>query len=300
MKIGIINFETFSAGTNQLIHAILSELLNHHKVLGIEVDRREGNVQYKHFNKESLIESRTLGRSLLQSSPLLVDSTVYQSFLSFDAVIVIGTGEAYKVMETLTERVKDTKFLFVPVSIHNDIKESGLSLGYDTAINSIVENILKIRDTIDSLKYEKPRLFGVQVPGNAPRQMLEEIALAVEGFFLPSKLDIDYIKQLTKSLEATFNEGQTYSFLIFNEAVNSDMIQEAVFPALDIDWKALKLDEALCMGPNPTAVDRIFAMKMAQQTIGWIKDEKKTGKLLVNNHQVYFQDTIIFTQKIAN
>lgn len=289
MKIGIVNFDIVPAGVNELLHVILPELLREHQLTGIEIDHYDGDVQYKTFTEKNVIESRNLYKRLLKSSRL-IKSNMYKLFLPFDSVIIIGSDESLKVMENVTELVEGTKFLFVPVSIHNDIHDSELSLGYDSAINSIVGSILKIRDTIDSLKYSKPRLFGVQIPGNAPNQMLKELAFAVDGYYLPNKFDLNYVKQLEKNFNACFDRGQTYSFLIFNETVQPETIKETVISNLDVDWKVNQIDEALCIGQSPTAMDRIIAMKLAQQLLGWVKSDRETGKLLVRSRQASFHE----------
>jgi 6-phosphofructokinase 1 len=244
------------------MHVILPELLKSHIVTGIEIDHFGGNVSYKTFTQEGVKESRNLSKRLLKSSPM-VYSDRYSLFLQFDAIVLIGTNQSLKVRENVAELVEQTKFLFVPVSIHNDIQDSELSLGYDSAINSIVESILKIRDTIDSVKYSKPRFFGVQVPGNVPNQMLRDITLAVEGYYLPHDFGPQEAKKLEEGLHACFHAGQTYSFVIFNESIQSDIQPDAMFSSLDVDWKVNKIDDSLCIGQSPAAMDRRLAVKLA-------------------------------------
>lgn len=288
MKIGIINFDMVPAAVNLILHKVLPELLISHEVTGIEIDHFNLSASYKDFTQEDVKESRNLSKRLLKSSPI-VGAEMHHVFLPFQAIIAIGTNESLNLMEKAAPLAEGTKFLLVPASIYNDIEESEMSLGYDSAINSIVESILKIRDTIDSLKYMNPRLFGVQVPGAATHQMVKDIALAVEGFYLPNTFGPQEAQRLEEDLQACFHTGQTYSFIIFNESIPADIDLNAMFSSLEVDWKVNKMDEALCIGQRPTAMDRILAIKLAKQVLGWIEGERDTGKLLINSGNTHYK-----------
>lgn len=289
MKIGIVNFGIFSSGIDQMLEIVLPVLLDEHEVTGIIINDKS-SVHLDKFEHKDFLNSLNGLRGILHPSSPEIDNTVIQSFNEFDTVIIIGSGKTSKEISRYKEYTH-SKLLYVPVSIHNDFEGSDISLGYDTAINSIVDMILKIKDTIDSLKYPKPRLFGIQIPGNAPANMLEEVAYAVEGNFLKGGFKEKNINQLANCLLRTFAKGQTYSFLIFNEQVGLDAIKQQVLPAIDVDWKAIEIDEALCTGPNPSAFDRLLATKMAEQIIIWVQNSLQAGKLLVHSRKVIFQES---------
>lgn len=127
----------------------------------------------------------------------------------------------------------------------------------------------------------------MQVPGNAPNQMLRDIALAVEGFYLPHDFEPERAKKLEEDLHACFLEGQTYSFVIFNE--HTDVQSDAIFSSLDVDWKTNKIDDSLCIGQSATAIDEILAVKLAQQMLTWINDGLNAGKLIIHSGQAKFK-----------
>ncbi|SDJ99659.1 6-phosphofructokinase [Sediminibacillus albus] len=289
MKIAIINFELAPAGVNQLLHKVVAELLENHTVTGVRMDQNDSGPSFVNFKKENFASTPFHFKNMLQLSLLQSEIDAYQSLTEFDAVIVVGPEQALQWIQAQETKGSGTKFLMVPVSIYNSIEGTDQSLGYDTAINYMIESILKIRDTIDSLKYPNPRLVGVQLEGAAPEHMLDELALAVKGHPLhhdaPSQ-DIDHLKT---ALRQEFSSGLTHSFLIFDGRMEAESIPDSLLADIPMNWKTHPIDEALCMGPEPTAQDRIIAMKLARDIISWIDGNGPTGKLTINNRQTAFQ-----------
>jgi 6-phosphofructokinase 1 len=77
-----------------------------------------------------------------------------------DALVVIGGDGTFRGAEELSERF-DVKVIGVPGTIDNDLYGSDYTIGYDTAINTVVEAVDKIRDTAGSHN----RLFFIEVMG---------------------------------------------------------------------------------------------------------------------------------------
>ncbi|SDM27524.1 6-phosphofructokinase [Sediminibacillus halophilus] len=285
MNIGIINFEMAPAGVNQLLHKVISELLQAHTVTGIRLDAQTGLLTYKDYEEENVAGTFVDFRNLLQLSPLTEDITVFDTLADFDAILVIGPQQAEAFVRALNERLDRTNCLFIPVSIYRNVVETDQSLGYDTAINYVIDSILRIRDTIDSLKYPNPRLLGVQMEGNVPHQALDEMAVAIGGHVLNHDFDEQEVDGLKKALRKEFASGQTYAFLLFDERIDAKRIPGELLTDIAIDWKTHKIDESLCMGPEPTAADRILAMKMAGGIVDWLRNSQSSGKLLVKSRK---------------
>lgn len=291
MKIGLINFELAPAGLKQLLEGIIKRrLLNQYTVTGIYINQYNKTIQYHPYDEKSIVDYH---HCLLQTSPLIENENLLnQAFEQFDAIVVIGSNESIKVVSKVAKQANNKQFLFIPVSIHNDIEGADTSLGYDTAMNNIIENVLKIKDTVYSLKYEKPRLFGIQIPGRAPGRMLEDLSLALEGYVLQKDFNGNYDKQIEESIKKLFANGKTYSFLIFDETIQSESISGSIIPNLIIDWKVNKIDQSLCTGSYPTATDRILAMKLAVQVTTWINNRQETGELLVQGQKIILREMV--------
>lgn len=286
MKIGLVVFEIYPAGLKQLINKVISEPNKDQHFFGIELERDQG------VKVKPLLANEEDGATnhFITASPVSGHACLSEVILDFDAVIVIGKAETKQVVDALTLEKQNPRLLFVPVSILNDIPGSDASLGYDTAINSIVEGALKIQDTIHSVKYDHPRLFGVGVPGIAPDLMLSDLALAAEGFYVSGKFSEQQVTALCKEIQANFTEVRTSSILFYNEALSSEWIKENILSKLKVDWKASLVDEALCMGSHPTAIDRILARKLADQISLWLQYGIDSGQLLIMENEVAYQE----------
>ncbi|WP_078412554.1 6-phosphofructokinase [Priestia abyssalis] len=300
MRIGIMNIETGHSIVNHLTYDILSPLIHHHEVYGIELTSNKEKVEVKRFGEEDLVGWREYGRVLLRCS-FAKEPLAARIFSNFDAVVVMGGNSAYHHFQKITTDETGTKFLFIPVSIYNDIHDSQTSLGYDSALNAVIEAVFKIEDTIQSLKYDQLRLFGIQLPGKHRNALMEDVALAVRGDVIPNYWDVetaDYFSQLLKEKVAS---GQTYSFFIFDERFDSQMIEEKLRPFfMDFTWQTTKIDEAQCMGMKPTAVDRILAKKIAKEVISWVEFNKDAGKLLLQNNKAVFQNQTKLSNILTN
>lgn len=289
MRIGIMNIEAGYSIVNYLTYDILNGLIHHHEVYGIELASNKEKIEVKRFGEEDLVGWREYGRVLLRCS-LPKEPLAARIFANFDAVVVMGGNSAYHHFQQITKEI-ETKCLFIPVSIYNDIHESQISLGYDSALNAVIEAAFKIEDSIQSLKYDQLRLFGIQIPGRHRSSLVEDAALAIGGDIIPSYWDVETISYLSQSLKEKVDSGQTYSFLIFDERFDSQMIEEKLRPFFtDFSWQTTKIDEAQCMGMKPTASDRILAKKIAKEVISWVEFNKDTGKLLFQNNKVVFQN----------
>lgn len=286
MKIGLVVFEIYPSGLKQLINKVISISESNQEFIGIEFQREHNSVHYHSLQPD--LENGS-GSLILKVSPQSGLSLLREAIKKFDAVIIIGALETKEFIDNLRWDINQ-RVLFVPVSILNDMPGSDSTLGYDTAINSIVEGALKIQDTIKSVKYSKPRLFGVGVPGMAPDHMLNELAIATEGYYVSKNLTETQLSQLCETVQSNFSNIRTSSVLFYNEGFSLEVMKEQVLSRLKVDWKASFMDEALCMGSHPTATDRILASKLADQINLWIKYRNDSGQLFIINSEVVYQE----------
>jgi 6-phosphofructokinase 1 len=289
LNVGVIVLGTLPAGVKQILFKLSKEMSPQHKLIGLEVAKDE-KVIYRELNE--LSDSPYLGNTYLKLSVADHLQNWEELFINMDVAIVIGDQKAKAAWEEKLSDSEKVCSLFVPVSIHNNIKGSDWSLGYDTALNSITQNVLKVKDTIHSLKYDKPRLFGFSIEGHPPTSMLQDIAISVDGHFLANDLEDDEVKQLINTITQSFNHQNTSNVLLYsNELAN--VVEKEVVNKIDADWKYAEIDEALCMGTNPTAIDRILANELAEAILLWAANEKHTGQLKVLKDGINFNENKI-------
>jgi 6-phosphofructokinase 1 len=151
----------------------------------------------------------------------------------------------------------------IPASIDNDIAGTDYSIGFDTAVNNIVQSIDKIRDTASAHE----RIFVVQVMGNHSGALAIAAGLAcgAEAVIIPERPpDFDAIKS---QLAQTYARGKKHSFLIVAEgAGDAQSVAHEVASRTGHEAKWAVLGHTQRGGP-PTAHDRIMAALYAEKAI---------------------------------
>jgi len=286
LKVGVIVLGCVPSGVKQILHRLYEELTSMHQLFGLEIDRESGEVTYTELKEVS--DAPYLSHAILKVSSTPVNYQWNQALAPMDMTVVIGDAHAKEIWQTSIANKEAIRTLFVPVSIYNNMKGNDWTLGYDTALNSITQNVLKVQDTIHSLKYDKPRLFGFSIEGNPSTNMLQDISLAVDGNYLAVDYEEEEITALCDAIMKRYTYIKTSNVLIYSET-SKEVIQNSVISKLDVDWKYTEIDEALCMGVNPTAIDRILANELADEVLRWIKNNCLTGELAVQKDGIQFK-----------
>ncbi|RTR35714.1 hypothetical protein EKG37_03515 [Robertmurraya yapensis] len=284
MQVGIIHFGYLSFGSKVIMQKLVANCIRRDiKIANVHFDQESKKYGVSEFKKDAIGEWEHIRIGIL---PDALNEDIHATLQQFDSIIVLG-GSRQQV-NYLEEHSKGS-VLSVPISILNDFEGSHYTLGYDTALNVVVNNILKIRDTIDSLKYGKLRVFCAQIPGNTSNSLLKDVATAIDGDSIYQP-DEKFWDELTNRLDEKYKAGTTYSILVINEALDPEEVQEKLAQKLDIDFKWNHFDESQCLGPYPTALDRVLAMKLAQQVIRWMEEERQSACLVVKDHQVEIEN----------
>lgn len=267
MRIGVLGIDTINE-TKAITEAI-ARYASETKVLaeGLEWKTVSSEV------KAEALEKRV--RSVSEQVIIEHHEKFSRALEEFEAVIVLGGSK--KVVDLLSS--SKARMLYLPISILND-----RSLGYDTALNEIVTNVLKVKDTISSLLYMKQRVCCVQLPGLEVSDLMRDAAAAVGGLVVTGAEAgwmhaADYLKEKDQ-------KGVTYSFLIINESIRPEELGAFLASQMELDFKELKLDESQCMSSRPTAADRIIERNLAVAVYEWLKNPSETKQLLIKDRQV--------------
>lgn len=176
-----------------------------------------------------------------------------------DGLIIIGGDGSFKGADLLSKEM-DIAVIGIPGTIDNDIAGTDHTIGYDTALNTVIDAVDKIRDTATS----HHRIFFVEVMGrNAGFIALHAaIAAGAEAVLVPEEVtDIDELVVQIKGQ----NKGRRSSIIIVAEGDDGGGardIMKKVAPFMDgYDMRYSVLGH-IQRGGRPSAVDRILATRM--------------------------------------
>ncbi|MBU0686593.1 MAG: 6-phosphofructokinase [Candidatus Margulisbacteria bacterium] len=184
-------------------------------------------------------------------------------------LVVIGGDGSLRASAALYNEYK-LPIVNVPASIDNDIPGTDYTIGYDTAVNTAVEAIDKIRDTATSHE----RLFIVQVMGRGSGSIAIDVGLVsgAEGVIVPEyKFDLD---KLAKSLLDGKKRGKRSFIIVVAEGAGSGQdIGEKLAHKTGLDVRVSVLGH-MQRGGSPSALSREYACKLGCHAVELLKDGK--------------------------
>jgi 6-phosphofructokinase 1 len=185
-----------------------------------------------------------------------------QSF-GIDAIVAIGGDGTFKGASVFSSEY-DIPFIGLPGTIDNDLSGSDFTIGYDTAVNTAMEAIDRIRDTAASHE----RLFFVEVMGRDAGflALRSGIASGAEDILIPEiKTDLN---ELSKKLGA-FKHKNSMIVVVAEGDDAGGVYKTAEFikskhPEYDIRVSVLG---HIQRGGNPTCADRILASRLGMESV---------------------------------
>ena len=199
-----------------------------------------------------------------------------------DALVVIG-GDGTFTGARIFAQEYNLPIVCIPGTIDNDLWGTDSTVGYDTALNTIMECIDKIRDTATSHE----RLFFVEVMGRDAGFLALNSAIASgsEAAIIPEKETS--VAQLDELISNGFRKSKNSSIVIVAEGgggaqAMADRIHQQ-YPEYDIRVSILG---HLQRGGSPTAYDRILASRMGVAAIEALMDEQRSIMIGIVNDQI--------------
>lgn len=206
-----------------------------------------------------------------------------------DALILIGGDGTFRGGQALT-REHGIPVLGVPGTIDNDIFGTDYTIGYDTALNTVVEAIDKIRDTASSHN----RLFFVEVMGRDAGfiALNSGIGAGAEEILIPEEnLGLD---RLLNSLERSRRSGKTSSIVVVSEG---DKIGKNVFELAEYVKENLPYYDAkvtvlghIQRGGNPTCFDRVLASRLCVRAVELLLDGQQNVMVGMMENKIGYCD----------
>ncbi|MDD5021501.1 MAG: ATP-dependent 6-phosphofructokinase [Endomicrobiaceae bacterium] len=188
--------------------------------------------------------------------------------MEFEGLVIIGGDGSLAAGNALSKH--GIKVISIPASIDNDVFGTDETIGYDTALNTAVEAIDKIRDTANS----HDRVFVVEIMGREHGFLTLSVGIAsgVELIVVPEvKLDRN---ALYNELRQGFMNGKTSLIIAFAEGCgNSGEFGNDIAKNTGLDVRVSNLGY-IQRGGTPTARTRILASIFGAHAVKLLKDGK--------------------------
>ena len=295
-SIGILTSGGDSPGMNAAIRAVTrAGIFEGWKVYGI-YRGFEGlvNGEIKEFTSESVSNVIQRGGTILKTARSDEFRTPEGRTKAFemlhrhhiDALIVIGGNGSLSGAEELA-REHDVTVIGLPGTIDNDLYGTDSTIGYDTALNTIVDCVDKIRDTATS----HDRIFFVEVMGRDAGFLAQNSAIAsgAEAAIIPEdRTDID---QLAQFIGRGIRKSKNSSIVLVSESKKdggamhyADRVRKE-YPEYDVRVTILG---HLQRGGRPSAYDRILASRLGVAAVEALKEGQRNIMVGIKNDQVVY------------
>ncbi len=205
-----------------------------------------------------------------------------------DALVVIG-GNGSLTGAQLFAREYDIPIIGLPGTIDNDLYGTDSTIGYDSALNTIVDCVDKIRDTANS----HDRIFFIEVMGRDAGFLAQNSAIAsgAEAAIIPEgSTDVD---QLAEFIDRGKRKSKNSAIVLVSEAQKNgvggafyyaDRIKKE-FPQFDARVTILG---HLQRGGTPSAYDRILASRMGYAAIEALLEGQRNVMIGIKNDEIVY------------
>ena len=206
-------------------------------------------------------------------------------YLGIDGLICCGGDGTFRGAQALSR--KGVPCIGVPGTIDNDIVCTDYTIGFDTACNTAIECIDKLRDTMQSHE----RCSVVEVMGRRAGHLALHVGCAVgaTAICLPErKLDFDV--DIVEKMRVGRIKGRNHHIIIVAEGYGSAQeVADQIHEATGIDTRVTILGH-IQRGGSPTAQDRVMATRMGYAAVRALMDGKTNRVVVFVNNLVTHLD----------
>lgn len=293
-KIGVLTSGGDAPGMNAAIRGVTrTAIYNRLKVVGI----RHGydgmiNGNFKELKSYSVSDIIGRGGTILKTARSKAFRTIegrkqayeHLKMEGIDAMVVIGGDGTLAGARQFSEEF-DVPFVGIPGTIDNDIYGTDYTIGFDTALNTVVEAIDKIRDTASSHN----RLFFIEVMGADAGFIAYQsgIATGAEAILIPEvKGQVEGLKDF---LEKGFKRKKASNIIIVAEGETSGGAF-AIAKKVKNDFKDYDVRVSILghiqRGGTPSAFDRVTASLFGHAAVEALLDDQKSVMIGMDNGEI--------------
>ncbi len=294
-KIGVLTSGGDSPGMNAAIRSVVRTCAYHHITCMGVYRGYQGLIEgdFKEMGPRSVNNIVNKGGTILKSArskEFLTPEGRKKAYdhlkaSEIDALVIIGGDGSFAGAEVFNNEFQ-VPIMGIPGTIDNDIFGTNYTLGFDTAINTVVEVIDKIRDTASSHN----RLFFVEVMGRDAGHIALNagIGAGAEEILIPEEdLGLD---RLLDSLKKSKASGKSSSIVVIAEG---DKIGKNVFELKDyVESNMPEYDVRVSVlghmqrGGAPTCFDRVLASRLGVKAVESLLEGRSNFMVGILNNQI--------------
>ncbi len=290
-KIGVLTSGGDAPGMNAAIRAVVRTGryfdLN---VIGI----RKGyngliNGEIKEMYSRDVSNVMNLGGTILHTARCpemmtpegLDKAAAIYKILSLDALIVIGGDGSYRGMAELAKR--GVNCVGIPATIDLDMNNTEYTIGFDTAVNTGMDALNKLRDTSSSHE----RCSVVEVMGRDAGYIAVWCGMVggAEDVMFPEEKDTIDSKEVIQQILANRSTGKRHNLIVVAEGVGgTQKLAKDIQEITGIQTRATILGH-LQRGGSPTAIDRMHASMMGYHAVKALLEGRENIVIAYNKGQ---------------
>ena len=184
-----------------------------------------------------------------------------------DGLVVIGGDGSFRGARDLS--LRGVPCVAIPGTIDNDIACCDRTIGYDTAMNTVVEMVDRIRDTTES----HDRCAVVEVMGRGAGYLVLNagIACGATSILMP-EVPYDFERDVIDRMKRTQRSNKVHFVIMVSEAIGGvDEMAKRIQKETGVESRATVLGHVQ-RGGSPTAADRILGSQMGYHAVQLLKD----------------------------
>lgn len=203
-----------------------------------------------------------------------------------EGLVVCGGDGSYRGAR-LIQNESNINVIGLPGTIDNDLAYTDYTIGFDTAVNTCVDSINKLRDTMAS--HGRVSVVDVMGRGCGDIAVHSGIAAGAEAILIPEikKSDNQWLDYIVQKLRTSFSRGKKYGIIVMAEGVyhapkmhhfTADYI--ASWLNANAETVGHRVDARGCVighvqrGGSPTASDRILSARMGEEAVSLLREGK--------------------------
>ncbi|WP_226656359.1 6-phosphofructokinase [Pseudalkalibacillus hwajinpoensis] len=289
-RIGVLTSGGDSPGMNAAIRAVVRKAIYHDiEVYGIYhgyTGLINGNIEKMEIGSVADIIHR--GGTMLYSARCPEFKTLEGQLkgvenlkkFGIEGLVVIGGDGSYRGAQKLTGHGFPT--IGIPGTIDNDIPGTDFTIGFDTALNTVIQAIDKIRDTATS--HERTYVIEVMGRDAGDIALWSGLADGAESILIPEeKFEMS---DILSRLKRGHDRGKRHSIIVVAEGVGSGVeIGKQIQEEMNMETRVTVLGHVQ-RGGSPTASDRVLASRLGARAVELLLEGAEGRTVGIQNNQI--------------